>query len=125
MGNEHVIFSMSNSTYLEDPSPSDAMTNPLPTFLTRMHERLRRRLGHIVGPETVNRPKGSTVMWSVLGFLLLLTFECLAVAYPRRPMLITSGIVAFTTFTSLVVLTILDLRPNGILYQSLVTQGSY
>ncbi|KAL2052005.1 hypothetical protein ABVK25_007697 [Lepraria finkii] len=71
-----------------------------------------RRISQIVGPEQANKPNGSIVMSSVLCFIGLLAFGCVAVAYPLRPILITIGIVAFIILSSLVVLTVLDLKSN-------------
>ncbi|KAL9583895.1 MAG: hypothetical protein Q9212_002442 [Teloschistes hypoglaucus] len=74
-----------------------------------------QRIYMIVGPEQSNRPNGSTVIWSVVGFIAFLGFGCVAVALPRRPMLITFGVAAFLVSSSLAALVASDLRSRGIL----------
>ena len=74
-----------------------------------------RQISQIVGPEQANKPNGSTVIISVLSFIALLAFGCVAVAYPLRPIFITIVIVASITLSLLVVLTVLDLKSKSML----------
>lgn len=68
-----------------------------------------RFLANIVGPEKANKPNGSTVLWNLLGFIVLIAFGCLAVLCPSRPTLILCGITAALVSISLAVITALDL----------------
>lgn len=76
----------------------------------RLRFPFARFLADIVGPEKANKPHGSTVLWSVLGFIVLILFGCLAVLYPSEPILILCGITAAFVFISLAVITALDLK---------------
>ena len=76
-------------------------------------QRLRfpflRFLANIVGPEKANKPNGSTVLWNLLGFTVLIAFGCVAVLCPSKSTLILCGITAALVFLSLAVITTLDL----------------
>lgn len=69
----------------------------------------------IVGPTQSNKPNGSTVIWSLLGFIAFLGLGCLAVALPRGPMLITLGVFAFLVSSSLAALLAAELRSRSML----------
>ncbi|KAL8718704.1 MAG: hypothetical protein Q9181_008165, partial [Wetmoreana brouardii] len=111
-----VTASFVNSTDLEDlltPNITKALqpTRPGPTRRIRQSIlSFTRRISRIVGPGQTNKPNGSTVIWSVLGFVALLGFGSVAVAYPLRPIFITIGIVAFIVSSSLAALIASDLR---------------
>lgn len=125
-----VTASLGDSTdveeYLPAPNPSRAQRRARirPSCLTRSIRRsclrLVRGISQIVGPEKAVKPSGSTVLWYMLGFIVLLAFGCIAVAYPFRPTLITGGIVAFLMFFSLVVLTAIDLKSHGMIKTSVL-----
>lgn len=106
-----------DSSDLEDPPTPDT---PVYHSKNRTPKTRRplfsfpRRISQIVGPEQTNKPNGSTVLWSVLGFIVLLAFGCVAVAYPLRPILITIGIVSFFVLSSLLALIVSDLRSRSI-----------
>lgn len=108
-----VTISFVDLTDLEDPPGLTEASRPSRTRQSLFSSI--RRISQIVGPEQTNKPNGSIVMSSVLCFIGLLAFGCVAVAYPLRPILITIGIVAFIILSSLVVLTVLDLKSNSML----------
>ena len=95
----------------------DSMNKALPTIPDQAKGpgEVIRRISQIVGPKQANKPNGSIVMSSVLCFIGLLAFGCVAVAYPLRPILITIGIVAFNILSSLVSLTVLSLKSKSML----------
>ena len=118
-----VTVSLVDSTDPEDhpPTPDINEAPPLSSRTRQSSLSFLRRVSQIVGPEQENKPNGSTVIWSVLGFVALLAFGCVAVAYPLRPILITIGIIAFFMLCSLVVLTASDLKSSSMFEYSEVS----
>ena len=111
-----VTVSLVEPTDLEKRLPAAPSLRPhRPTRIQRYYLRFKKNIGHIVGPEEVTKPNGSTVLWNVLGLIMILAFGCIAVAFPLRPLLITSGILAFIIFFSVFVLTAIDLRSSSML----------
>ena len=93
---------------LEDYTDTSRRDNrPLP--LGRRCFAFSRFLANTVGPEKANKPNGSTVLWNLLGFIVLIAFGCLAVLCPSKATLILCGITAALVFISLAVITALDL----------------
>lgn len=101
-----LVYSTNVEESLPAPNPSRAQR---PTRIRRFCFRLTRVVSLIVGPEEAHKPSGHVVLWNVLGFIVLLAFGCVAVAYPVRPILVIGGIVAYFVFFPLVVLTAIDL----------------
>lgn len=123
-GTPIVTISLVENTDLEDLQPPKVAGAPQPTkpIKSSRQRRIRqfilsftRRINRIVGPKQTNKPNGSTVLWNVFGFIALLGLGSVAVIYPRRPMLITIGIVAFLVSCLLAALVASDLRSRSIL----------
>ena len=115
MGNDNVSTSTQSFTYVENPATSDTVTQG-DAHQEHRCKGLARRISQIIGPDKVTKSRCFTILGSVLGFIVFLVFECIAVAYPRRPLLITSGILAFIIFVTLGFLILLDVRASSMLY---------
>ena len=98
------VDSLDLEDYIDTPK-RDGRSVPL----RRLRLPFSQFLANVVGPEKSNKPNGSTVLWNLLGFIVLIAFGCLAVLCPSKAALILCGVTAALVSVSLAVITALDL----------------